>query len=128
MVTILIIEDNITILENTTEFLEMEGYKVGAATNGKQGLDKIFEIIPDLIICDFLIPGMNGLDVLKMVGKNQKCKRIPFLLFSAKTEKKDIKIGLDAGADGYVSKPFDLDELVITIERCLKNGKVSNIG
>ena len=121
MRTILIIEDNRTILENTAEILSLEGYVVLTATNGKNGLEKMYTLIPDLIICDLLMPEMDGFELLLEVGKNPKFSRIPVIFFSAKTEKKDIKKALDAGAVDYIIKPFELDDLVKTIKRCLKN-------
>ncbi len=121
MRTILIIEDNRTILENTTEILSLEGYDVLTATNGKKGLEKMHTLIPDLIICDLLMQEMDGFELLLEVGKNPKFSKIPVIFFSAKTEKKDIKKALDAGAVDYIIKPFELDDLVKTIKRCLKN-------
>jgi len=121
MRTILIIEDNRTILENTAEILSLEGYDVLNATNGKKGLEKMHTLIPDLIICDLLMPEMDGFELLLEVGKYPKFSKIPVIFFSAKTEKKDIKKGLDAGAADYIIKPFELDDLVKTIKRCLKN-------
>ncbi len=121
MRTILIIEDNRTILENTAEILSLEGYVVLTATNGKNGLEKMYTLIPDLIICDLLMPEMDGIELLLEVGKNPKFSKIPVIFFSAKTEKKDIKKALDAGAVDYIIKPFELDDLVKTIKRCLKN-------
>ncbi len=121
MRTILIIEDNRTILENTAEILSLEGYDVLTATNGKKGLEKMHTLIPDLIICDLLMQEMDGFELLLEVGKNPKFSKIPVIFFSAKTEKKDIKKALDAGAVDYIIKPFELDDLVKTIKRCLKN-------
>jgi len=123
MTKILIIEDNRTILENTAEYLALVGYKTITATNGKNGLEKIYQFVPDLILCDLLMPEMDGLEVLRTLESHPDYRTIPFLFFSAKTEKKDIKKGLDAGALDYIVKPFDFDELVQKIEVYLKKRK-----
>jgi len=123
MIKVLVIEDNLSILRNTAEFLKLEGYAVTIATNGKNGLKKIYELIPDIIICDLLMPEMGGFELLGIIGKHPKYNRIPVILFSAKTEKSDVKKGLGAGAVGYITKPFDLDELLQTIKHCLKKRK-----
>ncbi|HZJ19752.1 MAG TPA: response regulator [Pricia sp.] len=125
MPKILVIEDDSSLLENTCEFLELEGYKVSTATNGKNGLSQIFESVPDLIICDLLMPEMDGIELLGTLGKHAEYKAIPLIFLSAKTEKIDIRNGLEAGAAGYIAKPFELDDLLLTIERCLTERKYS---
>lgn len=119
MVHILIIEDDLTLRGNTAELLELEGYKVTTATNGKTGLQRIKCNPPDLILCDLLMPEMDGLALLGHIGQFSELKQIPFIFFSAKTEKLDVKAGLDAGADDYLVKPFELDDLLATIAKCL---------
>ncbi|MGB5437437.1 MAG: response regulator, partial [Maribacter sp.] len=111
MVHILIIEDDLTLRGNTAELLELEGYKVTTATNGKTGLQRIKHNPPDLILCDLLMPEMDGFTLLGLIGQYSRLKRIPFIFFSAKTEKSDIRAGIDAGADDYLIKPFELDDL-----------------
>lgn len=117
---ILIIEGYRTIIENTAEFLDLEGYIPMTATNRKMGLEKVFQLVPDLILCDLLMPEMDGFEVLRTLGEHPHYKTIPFLFFSAKTEKKDKRRGIDAGAIDYIVKPFDLDNLERKIEQCLK--------
>ena len=85
---ILIIEGYRTIIENTAEFLDLEGYIPMTATNRKMGLEKVFQLVPDLILCDLLMPEMDGFEVLRTLGEHPHYKTIPFLFFSAKTEKK----------------------------------------
>lgn len=125
MPTILIIEDNKVILENTAEILEMEGYRVITATNGKKGFKKIAEFLPDLIVCDVLMPEMGGLELLARMGMNPELKSIPLIFFSAKSEKKDIQKGMDLGAYDYIVKPSDLLDLLVSIRKCVESNKFS---
>jgi len=124
MPTLLIIEDNTTIRENTAEFLEMEGYTVITATNGKDGFEKITQFVPNIIICDLLMPEMGGLELLAKLGNHEHLKTIPLIIYSAKNEKKDIENGLDLGAYDYIVKPSDLEDLLASIRRCLKSSVI----
>lgn len=123
MIRILIIEDDKSIRENTAELLELEGYTTTTASNGKIGLEKINLCKPDLILCDLRMPEMDGFKLLKHLGENSNFKRIPFIFFSAKSEKMDIRMGIDAGADDYITKPFELEDLLAAIKKCLPNSK-----
>jgi len=123
MIKILIIEDDNAIRENTSEFLELEGYTTLTASNGKIGLEKIKLHLPDVILCDLRMPEMDGFTVLKHLGQFPNLKKIPFIFFSAKSEKMEIKIGMDAGADAYLVKPFEFEELLVCIEKCMNNKK-----
>ena len=119
MIRILIIDDHATILENTAELLDLEGYETITASNGKEGLEKVIRMIPDVVLCDILMPKMDGFMVLKRMGEHPDLKRIPFIFFSSKSEKIDIELGLDSGADDYLTKPFELVDLLNSIEKCL---------
>ncbi|MBT8184058.1 MAG: response regulator [Eudoraea sp.] len=119
MTRILVIEDDVTICGNTAELLELEGFLVTTASDGKIGLEKIRNKIPDLILCDLRMPQMDGFTVLKHLGEDPDLKRIPFIFFSAKSEKIDIRAGIEAGADDYVVKPFEFEELLRAIQKCL---------
>jgi len=119
MIRILIIDDHETILENTAELLDLEGYETITASNGKEGLEKVIRMLPDVVLCDILMPKMDGFMVLKKMGEHPNLKRIPFIFFSSKSEKFDIKLGLDSGADDYLTKPFELVDLLNSIEKCL---------
>lgn len=123
MKKILIIENDPTILSNTAELLDLEGYHTFTATNGKKGLEKINRSVPDLILCDLLMPEMDGFTLLKHLGEHPDLKRIPFIFFSAKNDKIDISLGLRSGADDYVTKPFELETLLESIEKCLAKKK-----
>ncbi|NAY91328.1 response regulator [Muricauda sp. JGD-17] len=120
---ILIIEDDTCILDNTAELLELEGYMVMTASDGKRGMEKIMLSPPDLIICDLLMPKMDGLTLLQKLGKHPRFKKIPFIFSSAKSENTDIKKGLDSGADDYLVKPFDFEDLLRAIRKCLVKQK-----
>ncbi len=121
MITIILVEDNIAIRENTVELLEMEGYRVITAIDGNDGFEKIAEHLPDLIICDILMPEMDGIALLGELGKHPHLKKIPLIFFSSQSEKSDIKKGLEAGARDFIVKPSDMTDLLLSIERCIEN-------
>jgi len=125
MPLLLLIEDNCTIRENTAELLMLEGYTVITASNGVKGFEKVTQLFPDLIICDVLMPEMGGLELLGKLGLHQKLKLIPLIFYSAKSEKKDIKEGLDAGAYDYIIKPCELENLLASIQKCCKEKNFS---
>ena len=121
MPTIVLVEDNRTVCENTAEILEMEGYTVVTASNGKKGFQKIMELLPDLIICDILMPEMDGLELVAKLGLHSELKTIPVIFYSAKAEKKDIKEAMDLGAYDYIVKPSDLNDLLASIQKCMES-------
>jgi DNA-binding response OmpR family regulator len=123
MPIILLIEDNRTICENTSEILEMEDYTVVTASDGRMGFQKIIDLLPDLIICDILMPEMNGLELLAKLKSHTDLKTIPFIFYSAKSEKKDIIKGMDLGAYDYIVKPSDLKDLLASVRKCLVEKK-----
>lgn len=125
MATILVVEDNRTILENTTELLEMEGYSVITATNGKEGYSKVLKFLPDLIVSDIWMPEMDGFELLKNLRTHADLKNIPLIFFSARSEKKDIKKGIDMGAYDFIVKPSDLSDLLVSIKNCLLSRKLT---
>jgi len=119
MNTILIIEDNLDIRENLEELLELEGFKVASASNGKIGLDKALLLKPDLILCDISMPVKNGYEVFKALQLPPFSHKIPFVFLTASAQQKEIAIGKSIGADAYITKPFDMPELLITINKIL---------
>lgn len=119
MKTILIIEDNIEIRENTTEILELGGYNVITAVDGRDGISVASEFRPDVILCDIMMPYVDGYDVLKDLKKNSSTAGIPFIYVTASAEKSEEKRAREMGADGYVRKPFDVQELMDAIEKSL---------
>jgi CRP-like cAMP-binding protein/CheY-like chemotaxis protein len=120
MKTILLIEDNQEIRENTAEILELAMYNVYTAENGKLGVEKAIDIKPDLIICDIMMPVLDGYGVMHAISKNEVLKNTPFIFLTAKTERSDIRKGMELGADDYITKPFDATELLNAIDGRLK--------
>ena len=121
MKTILIIEDNLEIRENTSEILELEGYEVITAMNGKLGFELAKERMPDLILCDIMMPEMNGYEVFEHLKMNEKTSAIPFIFITASAEKSEVRLGLNMGAAGYIRKPFEENELLETVKNGLNN-------
>lgn len=124
MKSILVIDDNIDIRENTAEILEMAGYKTMTAENGKKGVDLAQKGKPDLIVCDIMMPELDGYGVLHLLRKNPETQFIPFIFLSAKTERTDLRKGMEMGADDYITKPFEDIELLNAIEVRLKKSQV----
>lgn len=116
MKKILVIEDEHRISEDIRMILELEGYHADVAENGLAGLNKIEAQQPDLIVCDIIMPEMDGLTLLRRLRQHPKFHPIPFVLLSARTSKEDIQAGLAAGANAYITKPYTSDVLVNTIE------------
>lgn len=124
MKSILLIEDNNELRENTAEILELANYKVTAAENGKVGIQKALEIKPDLIICDVMMPELDGYGVLHLVNKNAELSRVPFIFLTAKSERSDLRKGMEMGADDYITKPFTDIELLNAIESRFKKSDI----
>ena len=122
MNTILVIEDNEDILENLTEFLEMEGYKILGTNNGKRGIELAREFIPDLIVCDVLMHAMNGHEVLRLLLNSHATFKIPFIFSTSMSEKIDRAEALLLGADDYIIKPFALDDLLKMVKAWIQSG------
>jgi DNA-binding response OmpR family regulator len=120
MKRILLIEDNQEIRENTAEILELSGYQVLNAQNGKIGVELAKKELPDLIICDVMMPELDGFGVLHILSKNTSTAGIPFIFLTAKNETEDRRKGMNLGADDYLTKPFDDLELLGAIEMRLK--------
>lgn len=120
---ILIIEDNLDIREGTAEILELAGYEVLTADNGKAGVEIAQNHLPSLIICDIMMPELDGYGVLYLLGKKPETAAIPFIFLTAKAERSDLRKGMDMGADDYLTKPFDDIELLNAIESRLNKKK-----
>jgi CheY-like chemotaxis protein/CRP-like cAMP-binding protein len=117
---ILLIEDNPEMRENTAEILELAGYEVVTAENGKVGVERARTEKPELIVSDIMMPEMDGYGVLYMLSKDPETASTPFIFLTAKAEKEDFRRGLNQGADDYLTKPFDERELLEAIDRRLK--------
>ncbi len=124
MKKILLIEDNLEVRENTSEILQLAGYEVVAAHNGKVGVEAAQKEKPDLIICDIMMPELDGYGVLHILSKKKETSAIPFIFLTAKTEKTDIRKGMNLGADDYLTKPFDDTELLNAIEARLRKSAI----
>jgi DNA-binding response OmpR family regulator len=124
MKKVLLIEDDTTLRENTAELLELENFKVLTATNGLEGLDKAKKELPNVIVCDIMMPKLDGYGVLEGLSKSDKTKYIPFIFLSAKTERKDVRKGMNLGADDYITKPFEEEELITAIESRLAKASI----
>lgn len=120
MKTILLIEDNDDIRNNTAEILELSNYMVIVAENGKIGVEKALTHKPDLIICDIMMPVLDGYGVLHAIHKNEAIKNTPFIFLTAKTERGDFRKGMELGADDYITKPFNGTELLNAVDSRLK--------
>lgn len=122
--SILLIEDNKEMRENTAEILELANYKVSVAKNGKEGVEIAQKARPDLIICDIMMPVLDGYGVLHMLSKNDETASIPFIFLTAKAERSDLRKGMEMGADDYLTKPFDDIELLNAVESRLRKSEV----
>lgn len=120
---ILVIEDNSEVRENLEEILELYGYDVETAEDGKVGVDKALSTDPDLILCDVMMPRLDGFGVLNIIAKKPETASIPFIFLTAKAEKSDFRRGMNLGADDYIAKPFYKDELLSVIETRLKKSE-----
>ena len=124
MKKILLIEDNKDVRENTAEILKLAQYNVITAVNGKEGVELVQKEKPDLIICDIMMPVLDGHGVLHMLSKNEETSSIPFIFLTAKAERSDFRKGMEMGADDYLTKPFDDVELMNAIESRLKKNEI----
>lgn len=116
MTKVLIIEDDITLRDNTSDFLKEEGYEVYTADDGVKGIQVAIEIVPDIILCDISMPKMDGYEVCQTLQSVLTTNSIPFIFLTAKTQKEDLRQGMQMGADDYITKPFDYDELLKTVK------------
>jgi DNA-binding response OmpR family regulator len=124
MKNILLIEDNKEVRENTAELLELAGYSVLTAEDGKKGVEAVNRNRPDLIICDIMMPVLDGYGVLHLLSKKSETANIPFIFLTAKTERSEMRKGMEMGADDYITKPFGKTELLNAIESRLKKAEL----
>jgi CheY-like chemotaxis protein len=122
--TILIIDDNENIRENTAEILSLGGYRTFTAENGKKGVEAALAEKPDLIVCDIMMPELDGYGVLHLLRKNPETEDIPLIFLTAKAERSDLRKGMEMGADDYVTKPFEELELMSAIESRFKKMEI----
>ena len=123
---ILVIEDNEAVQDNIKELLELAGYAVETASNGKDGVTLAQRVSPDLILCDIMMPVMDGYGVLYILSKNPETAAIPFVFLTAKADAHDVRRGMNEGADDYITKPFEEIELLQAVETRLKRTQLLN--
>ena len=118
---VLIVDDESDLLEMISLRLEANNYQVICACDGQEGLDKARTEKPDLIILDIMLPKIDGYKVCRMLKFDEKYKQIPVILFTARVQEYDIKLGEEVGADAYITKPFEPDILMSKVSELLKN-------
>jgi CRP-like cAMP-binding protein len=120
MEKILLIEDNEALRDNTSEILTLANYEVSTAENGKLGVEMAMANPPDIIVCDIMMPVLDGYGVYQIISKNPDLQNIPFIFLSAKSERTDLRKGMEMGADDYITKPFSDSELINAIRARLE--------
>ncbi len=125
MKKILVVEDEEKVRKNLCDLLVNENYSVESASDGINGLEKVKLFTPDLIVCDVTMPSMNGFELLLELQKNEQTKNIPFIFLTAKVELEYTRYGMKIGADDYVLKPFNIEDLLDTIDTRLKKKEIN---
>ena len=120
---LLLIDDDPNLILLVKDYLEFRGYNVDTAENGREALEVLDHLVPDMIICDVMMPEMDGYALVKHIREVPMTNRIPVLFLSAKGQSQDRVKGLNEGADVYMSKPFEPEELVAQVESSLKQIK-----
>ena len=123
MKKILIIEDNISLNEELIDWFTFEGFEARSADNGFDGIEMACRLIPDIILCDIMMPDMNGTEVLEDLRNNVSTRLIPFIFMTALSGRHNIRTGMDLGADDYITKPFTRVELIKTVTTRLKKSE-----
>ena len=123
MTKVLLAEDDTSLRENVEELLELSGFSVFSASNGKIAVEMARKELPDIVLCDIMMPEMDGYEVLEQLSSDESTRHIPFIFVSAKTERHEIRRGMDLGADDYLTKPFEEEELLTAIRTRLERAK-----
>ena len=124
---ILIVDDEEDIIELVRYYLDRNGYRLEIATSGEEALTEAKTVLPDLIILDLMLPGIDGLEVCKILKHNSKTQEIPIIMLTAKGEESDIVTGLELGADDYMTKPFNSKILIARVRRLLQRIKARDL-
>ena len=119
MANLLVIEDEAPLRANLVRLLSAEGYRVAAAADGDEGIRRVRESRPDLVICDILMPRLDGFGVLAALRSQPETATIPFIFLTASADKEDLARGLQSGANEYVTKPFKIADLLAAVRRLL---------
>ena len=117
MKKMLLIEDNSDIRENISELLERAGYEVVCVQDGQEGLSAVTRNLPDVVLCDIMMPHTDGYEVLRRLKEQPTTVHIPFIFVTASVEKSEIADAMKMGADGYICKPFDIEDLTVAINK-----------
>ncbi len=117
---ILVVDDEVDLVETVRFSLEMEGFQVLVSYNGEDALNQARKESPDLILLDIMLPKLDGYKVCRLLKFDERYKHIPILMLTAKTQAKDKQTGMDTGADEYITKPFDIDQLMEKVKAYLK--------
>ena len=117
---VLVVDDEPDLVETVRFPLEMEGYRVLVSYNGEDGLNQARRESPDLIILDLMLPKLDGYKVCRLLKFDEKYRHIPILMLTAKAQEKDRLLGKETGADGYMTKPFDIDQLMEKVKVYLR--------
>lgn len=120
---ILLVDDETDILQTVQLSLEMEGYEILTACDGKKALDKAQEHLPDLIVLDVMLPSVDGYQIARILKSNTRSQHIPIIMLTARAQKIDRELGERTGADYYMTKPFDLDQFIKKVEELLALSK-----
>lgn len=116
---ILLVEDEPSIVKMVTKRLEIEGFDVRTATDGQEGLADVHQETPDLIILDLMLPKLNGYEMCTMLKQDTRYQQVPIVIFTAKTQQKDEKMAMECGAEAFIRKPFQAQELLEKIRELL---------
>ncbi len=122
---ILVVDDEKDIIELLQYNLEKEGYRISCAYSGEKCLENVKIELPDLILLDLMLPEIDGLDVCKFLKNNPQTSHIPIIMLTAKGEETDIVLGLELGADDYITKPFKVRELLARVKTVLRRTKIN---
>jgi DNA-binding response OmpR family regulator len=122
---VLLVDDELNIVKVVSKRLSVSGFEVVTALDGQEALSQVAAAAPDLIVLDVMLPKLNGLQVCAQLKHDARYRHIPIILFTAKTEEKDREAGLAAGADAYLTKPYQPAELRQIIDRLLKRAESS---
>lgn len=117
---ILVVDDEVDLVETVRFSLELEGFEVLVAHNGEEALNQARKESPDLILLDLMLPKLDGYKVCRLLKFDERYKHIPILMLTAKTQEKDRATGMETGADEYITKPFDMDELMNKVKNYLR--------
>lgn len=121
MIKVLLVEDEAALRETLEEILELNNFEVKVAGSGEEALEIIYTWIPDLIVSDIMMPGITGFDLIRKVHSQSELAEIPFIFLSALASREDQNNGIDAGAKGYITKPFKSAELIALIKQLISS-------